>query len=97
MQSFIEQKTKSDQKIKISNARVYLNETCKTTFSFEARFRKRRQFHDYSFHNQLNLKTQTLQYTHVNEHRYTTSIVQRHCHEIDQLNNCADRRNICKK
>ena len=83
MQSFIEQKTKSDQKIKISNAQVYLNETCKTTFSFEARFKKRRQLYDHSFHKQLNLKTRTLQRTHVNEYRYITSIVQRHRHEID--------------
>ena len=36
----------------------------------------------------MNLNIQTLQCTHVNEHRYITSIVQRHRHEIDQLNNC---------
>ena len=96
MQSFIEQKTKSDQKMKISNVRIYSNETCKITFSFETRFKKRRQLHDYSFRKQLNLKTRTLQCTHVNEHRYITLIVQRHCHEIDQLNNCADRRDVCK-
>ena len=83
MQSFIEQKTKFDQKMKILNARIYLNETCETTFSFEARFKKRRQSHDYSFYNQLNLKIRILQRTHVNEHRYTILIVQKHRHAID--------------
>ena len=69
--------------MKISNARVYLNEICKTIFSFEMRFKKRRQSYDHLFHNQLNLKTRILQRTHVNEHRYTTSIVQKHCYEIN--------------
>ena len=87
MQSFIEQKTKFDQKVKISNARVYSNETCETTFSFETRFKERQQSHDHSFRKQLNLKTRTLQRTHINEHRYTISIVQRQRYEIDQLNN----------
>ena len=97
MQNFIEQKTKPDQKVKISNARVYLNEICETTFLFETRFRKRRQSYDHSFYNQLNLKTQTLQRTHVNEHRYIISIVQRYCYKTDQLNNYADRRGACEK
>ena len=91
MQNFIEQKIKFDQKVKISNARVYLNKTYEITFSFETRFKEKRQSHDYLFYNQLNLKTRTLQRTHVNEHRYITSIVQRHCHKIDQLNNCTDK------
>ena len=73
--------------MKISNARVYLNETYKKTFLFETRFKERRQLHNHSFHKQLNLKTRTLQRTHVNEHQYIISIVQKHCYKIDQLNN----------
>ena len=97
MQNFIEQKIKFDQKMKISNARVYLNEIYKTTFLFETRFKKRRQLHDHSFYNQFKLKKRILQRTHVNEHRYITSIVQRHYHEINQLNNCTDRRDACER
>ena len=97
MPIFIEQKTKSDQKMRISNARVYLNEIYKIIFLFEARFKERRQSYDHSFYNQLNLKTRTLQHTYVNEYRYIISIVQRHRYEIDQLNNYVDRRDACKR
>ena len=97
MQNFIEQKTKFDQKRKISNARINLNEIWKITFLFEAPFKEKRQSYDHSFCKQLNLKTGTLQRIYVNKHRYITSIVQKHRHKIDQLNNCADRRDVYKK
>ena len=83
--------------MKISNAQVYSNEICKITFSFETRFKERRQLFDYSFRNQLNLKIRTLQHTHVNKHRYIILIVQRYCYEIDQVNNCVDKRDVYKK
>ena len=91
MKNFIEQKTKSDQKVKISNARVYSNETCEIIFLFETRFKERRQSYDYSFHKQLKLKIQTLQRTDINKYRYIILIIQRHRHKINQLNNYADK------
>ena len=72
---FYQIKTKFNQKIKISNVRIYLNEICKTTFSFETRFKKRQELQDYLFYNQLNLKTRILQRIHVNKHWYITLIV----------------------
>ena len=68
LQNFIEQRIKFDQKVKISNAQLYSNEIYKTVFSFETQFKEKQQSHDHSLRNQLNLKTQTLQCTHVNEH-----------------------------